>query len=96
MLRARLPSGAHSTVLRAPNGCAFRVGRSHLSVAARFADPAPDERIDALRSFVQEYLSELLHARQQIRIPHQIGNAQLQQPGLASTQHFAGTAQLEW
>src|SRR5579862_5267995 len=58
------------------------------------ADPAQRQG-GAADGIGLEPLGRRLHARQEVRIAHQIRNAQLRQPGLARAEELARAAQLQ-
>src|SRR6266480_5453927 len=68
---------------------------AHPAVALARPDPAGGERGDVVRVRCQQELGGLLHARQQIRIAHQVRDAQLRQSRLPRAEQLPGSAQLE-
>ena len=58
------------------------------AVALAGAHPAARERRDSLGVRLEQPLGTLLHPWQQVRVPHQVGDAQLRESGLARAEEL--------
>src|SRR5262249_42892570 len=71
------------------------VSRPDAPVLLAGADPARRERRNIIRVRAQEQLRGLLHTRQQVGVPYQIGDTQLCESGLARPEQLSRAPQLQ-
>src|SRR5437870_1761375 len=98
--RSRKLSGAclrfcSSTSSRETATIACLTQSSDSSIPLSRADPSGRKRGNIIRVRGEQQLGRLLHSRQHIRVPHEIGHAQLREPCLTSPEQLARTAQLQ-